>query len=172
MEKRVLLDGIGRESEPMARPIYRLMGSFFDLSLILLGSAIILFPSILVFASALVHPSPNRTLAVYLVVLLSGGLVSIYDIAYRVLVPFFYGGATIGLHFYHLRIDLENGSLVTLKALLIRALVTFFLAIFSLGLYYLVEAYAIGGGSTHRSFVDVVSQTVVIDLDKKPDLAK
>jgi uncharacterized RDD family membrane protein YckC len=141
------------------------MAALFDVSILILGSVVIIVPSLLVFIAALTRPSFSRTIAVYLVMFLTGALVATFDILYRVAVPYFYRGETLGLRFYKMRLYMEDGSQITLKALLQRALATFFLAILTLGLYYFVEACAVSLGGTHRSFVDTITDTIVVDTD-------
>jgi uncharacterized RDD family membrane protein YckC len=142
---------------------HRLMAGMFDLSVLILGSVIIMVPSLIVFISAMRQPSVSRTIAVYLIMFLTGGLVALYDLAYRVAVPYFYKGQSLGLRFYRMRIYQENGSEVRFRNLLLKALTIFFLVILSLGLYYLVEAIALFVSPSHRGFADVVSGTMVSD---------
>jgi uncharacterized RDD family membrane protein YckC len=142
---------------------HRVMAGMFDLSVLILGSVIIMVPSLIVFISAMRHPSTSRTIAVYLIMFLTGGLVALYDIAYRVAVPYFYNGQSLGLRFFRMRFYQADGSQVRFRSLLIKALTIFFLVIFSLGLYYLVEAIALFVSPSHRGFSDVVSDTIVSD---------
>ncbi len=155
----------GEVNRVLSRPSHRFMAGLFDFSILILGSVIIVVPSLLVFIAAITRPSPSRTIAVYVVMFLTGALVATFDILYRIAVPYFYKGETLGLRFYKMRIDMENGGQVTLKALLQRALATFFLVILTLGLYYFVEACTVALGDTHRSFVDTMTDTIVVDTD-------
>jgi uncharacterized RDD family membrane protein YckC len=155
----------GEANHPLSRPSHRFMAALFDLSVLILGSVVIVVPSLLVFIASLTRPSLSRTIAVYLVMFVTGTLVATFDILYRIAVPYFYKGETLGLRFYRMRLYMEDGSQVTLKALLQRALATFFLVILTLGLYYFVEACAVSLGGTHRSFVDTITDTVIVDTD-------
>jgi len=139
------------------------MAGMFDLSVLILGSVIIMVPSLIVFISAMRQPSISRTIAVYLVMFLTGALVALYDLGYRVVVPYFYKGQSLGLRFFRMRIYQENGGELCFRNLLIKALTIFFLVILSLGLYYLVEAIALFASPSHRGFADVVSGTMVSD---------
>jgi uncharacterized RDD family membrane protein YckC len=141
------------------------MVGMFDLSVLLLGSAIIMVPSILVFIDAMTRPSPWRTAAVYLIMFLTGAVVALFDISYRVAVPYFYHGQTLGMRFFRSRMLKEDGTEVPLKSLLVRAIVSFFSVVFTLGLYYFVEAIAFLASVNHHSFTDTVSQTIVVDSD-------
>jgi uncharacterized RDD family membrane protein YckC len=146
-------------------PSHRLLAGLFDISVLILGTVIIVVPSLLVFISAITRPSPSRTIAVYVVMFFTGAIVAAFDILYRIAVPYFYKGETLGLRFYKMRLFMENGSEITLKALLQRALATFFLVVLTLGLYYLIEACVVTLGDTHRSFVDTITSTIVVDID-------
>jgi uncharacterized RDD family membrane protein YckC len=145
---------------------HRFMAGMFDLSVLILGSVIIMVPSLIVFIGAMREPSVSRTVALYVLMFLTGSLVAIYDVAYRVVVPYFFSGQSLGLKFFRMRIYQEDGSQVKLRSLLLKALTIFFLVIFSLGLYYLVEAIALSVSPSHRGFADVVSGTLVSDTDE------
>jgi len=145
---------------------HRLMAGMFDLSVLILGSVIIMVPSLIVFISAMRQPSMSRTIAVYVIMFLTGSLAALYDVAYRVVVPYFFHGQSLGLRFFRMRLYQENGSEVRLRNLLVKALTIFFLVILSLGLYYLVEAIALFVSPSHRGFADVVSGTLVSDTDE------
>jgi uncharacterized RDD family membrane protein YckC len=142
------------------------MAGMFDLSVLILGSIIIMVPSLIVFIAAMRQPSLSRTIAVYILMFLTGGLVALYDLGYRVAVPYFYKGQSLGLRFYRMRIYEENGGEIRFRNLLIKALTIFFLVILSFGLYYLVEAIALFVSPSHRGFADVVSGTIVSDTDE------
>jgi hypothetical protein len=49
----------------------------------------------MVFIAAMRHPSTSRTIAVYVIMFLTGALVAMYDLAYRVAVPYFYHGQSL-----------------------------------------------------------------------------
>lgn len=149
----------------LSEPSRRFLAGLFDFSVLVLIDVIILVPGLLVFVSSLIRPSLWQTITVYVVMFVSGALFAAVDITYRVAIPYFYGGETLGYRFYRMRIYMENGSSATLKAILLRALAGFFLALLTFGLYYLVELCAIALGSTKRTFVDVVTQTIVADDD-------
>jgi|GEM_PF-3472948 len=142
---------------------HRLMAGMFDLSILILGSVIIMVPSLVVFILAMHHPSVSRTVAVYIIMFLTGALVALYDLGYRVAVPYFYKGQSLGLRFYRMRIYQDNGGEIRFRNLLLKSLTIFFLVILSLGLYYLVEVIALFVSPSHRSFADVVSGTIVSD---------
>jgi uncharacterized RDD family membrane protein YckC len=158
------------ESHPvLSAARHRCIAGLFDLSILILGSVLIMLPSLFVFIGAVRNPSDSRTVAVFLAMFLTGALVGVFDLAYRVGVPYYYGGQTLGYRFFKMRILAENGSAVSLKSLVIRSLSIFFLVIFTLGLYYVVEAIALACSDTHRGFADTLSQTIVVDI---PDDAK
>lgn len=142
------------------------MAGMFDLAVLILGSVIILLPSLLVFIGAMRGVSPTRTLAVYIVMFVTGGMVAIFDLIYRLAVPYFLNGQTLGLRFFRMRIVNEDGSEANLKSLLVKALTILFLVLFTFGLYYLVEAIAVFVSPSHRSFGDVISKTLVVDYDE------
>jgi uncharacterized RDD family membrane protein YckC len=169
MEKtRVKKTSTGQECLPLTPSSggRRLMAGMFDLSVLILGSIIIMVPSLIVFIAAMRQPSLSRTIAVYILMFLTGGLVALYDLGYRVAVPYFYKGQSLGLRFYRMRIYEENGGEIRFRNLLIKALTIFFLVILSFGLYYLVEAIALFVSPSHRGFADVVSGTIVSDTDE------
>jgi uncharacterized RDD family membrane protein YckC len=145
---------------------HRLMAGMFDLSVLILGSVIIMVPSLLVFIDAMRRPSTSRTIAVYVIMFLTGALVAIYDLTYRIAVPYFYHGQSLGQKFFRMRLYQDDGGEVRFRSLLIKALTIFFLVIFSLGLYYFVEAIALFVSPSHRGFADVVSSTIVSDTDE------
>jgi hypothetical protein len=113
---------------------------------------------LIVFIAAMRHPSTSRTIAVYVIMFLTGlwwrcttwpiGLPSRISTT----------GNRLGQRFYRMRLYQENGGEVRFRSLLIKALTIFFLVIFSLGLYYLVEAIALFVSPSHRGFADVVSE--------------
>lgn len=142
------------------------MAGMFDLSVLILGSVIIMVPSLLVFIDAMRRPSTSRTIAVYVIMFLTGALVAIYDLTYRIAVPYFYHGQSLGQKFFRMRLYQDDGGEVRFRSLLIKALTIFFLVIFSLGLYYFVEAIALFVSPSHRGFADVVSSTIVSDTDE------
>jgi hypothetical protein len=72
---------------------HRFMAGMFDLSVLILGSVIIMVPSLIVFIGAMRQPSISRTIALYVMMFLTGSLVAIYDVAYRVVVPYFFRGS-------------------------------------------------------------------------------
>jgi predicted alpha/beta hydrolase len=145
---------------------HRLMAGMFDLSVLILGSVIIMVPSLLVFIAAMRHPSTSRTIAVYVIMFLTGlwwrcttwpiGLPSRISTT----------GNRLGQRFYRMRLYQDDGGEVRFRSLLIKALTIFFLVIFSLGLYYFVEAIALFVSPSHRGFADVVSSTIVSDTDE------
>lgn len=143
---------------------HRYIAGLFDLSILILGSILITLPALFVFVGAIRHPSDSRMIAVFIVMFLTGSLVAVFDLAYRVGVPYYYGGQTLGYRFFKMRILAENGSAVSLKSLVVRSLSIFFLVIFTLGLYYVVEAIALACSDTHRGFADTLSQTIVVDI--------
>jgi uncharacterized RDD family membrane protein YckC len=153
------------ESQPLASGTSRFLAGMFDLSVLILGSVIIMVPSLLVFIDAMKHPSGERTSAVYLIMFLTGGLVALYDLLYRVAIPYFSHGESRGLRFLKLRMDEEYGTEIRLQSLLVKALLIFFLVLFTLGLYYLVEALVLFLNKNHRSFADTISQTIVVEED-------
>lgn len=153
------------DSQPLASGAHRLFAGMFDLSVLILGSVIIMVPSLLVFIDAMKRPSGERTSAVYLIMFLTGGLVALYDLLYRVAIPFFSHGESLGLRFFKLRMEEENGTQISLQSLLVKALLIFFLVLFTLGLYYLVEALVLLLSKNHRCFADTVSQTIVVEED-------
>lgn len=152
------------DSIPLSRGSRRFVAGMFDLSVLILGSVIIMLPSLLVFIDAMKRPDGSATLSLYFVMFLTGGVVAVFDIVYRVAVPYFLDGQSLGMRFFRMRMLAENGGVVSIKSLLVKALVIFFLVIFTFGLYYFVEAVALFASTNHRSFADTLSQTVVVDL--------
>lgn len=162
---RAYCKALKEEPQPLASGAHRLFAGMFDLSILILGSVIIMLPSLLVFIDAMKRPSGGRTSAVYLAMFLTGGLVALYDFLYRVAIPYFNHGESLGLRFFRLRMEEENGTEISLQSLLVKALLIFFLVLFTLGLYYLVEAMVLFLSENHRSFADTVSQTIVVEED-------
>jgi membrane protein CcdC involved in cytochrome C biogenesis len=159
-----------RRQEIVRKPssgIHRVLAGMFDLSVLILGAIIIMLPSLIVFLEAMKNPSTSRTIAVYIIMFLTGGLVAVYDIAYRVAVPYFYHGQTLGLRFFRLRYYTEPSQEVGVKNLLLKALTIFFLAVFTLGLYYLIEAICFFYSHDQRGFSDVASGIYVYDVDEE-----
>lgn len=150
-------------SLPLAKANHRVVAGMFDLAVLMLGSVIIMLPSLLVFIESVNHPSPSRSLAVFLVMFLTGALVAVFDLAYRVMLPYFFDGQTLGYRFFRLRLLSEDGGKISLQQLLARSVVIFFVAVFTVGLYYVVEALTLLLSSTHRSFADTISQTLIVD---------
>ena len=158
----------GQDSLPLhpSSGSHRLLAGMFDLAVLILGAVIIMVPSLIVFITAMVKPSFSWTIAVYIIMFLTGALVTLYDLAYRIVIPYFFKGQTLGLRFYRMRTYLDNGGEIRLRNLLIKSLTIFFLVILSLGLYYLVETVALFVSPSHRGFADVVSGTMVSDADE------
>ncbi|MCH3909906.1 MAG: RDD family protein [Bacilli bacterium] len=152
-------------SFPLSKPRHRIVAGMFDIAILILGSIIIMIPSIIVFIGAMHNPSDWRTFSVYLVMFLTGAVVASFSLAYRVGVPHFYQGQTLGLRFFKMKMLKENGDEVGVKEVLVKSVSIFFLVIFTLGLYYLVEALALCLSKNKRSFADTVSKTIVVDVD-------
>lgn len=155
--------GVLKNDLPYSSSGHRVISSLFDLSFLILGTVVIMIPSLLVFVSAMKGPSASKTGAVYLVMFFTGALVAVFDIVYRVAFPYFFKGETLGGRFFKMRLLDESGSEITLKSLLIRALVSLFLVIFTFGFYYVIETVSVLVSVSHRSFVDVISHSVVVD---------
>jgi uncharacterized RDD family membrane protein YckC len=149
----------------MASSSHRLMAGLFDFAVLLLASVIICIPAILVLVDALTMPSKDHTYALTLIMFLTGGFVSLADMAYKVAIPYFNHGQTLGLRFFKLQMLSEEGEEVSLKFLLVRAFSSLFLTISTLGLYYLVEVYSLFASPSHRDFADTISKTIVVELD-------
>jgi len=122
-----------------------------------------MIPFIIVFVGSLVSPSSAKTVSLSIVGFLTGGIIALFDIAYRVAIPYFWHGKTLGLRFFGMRMLREDGAEVTLKELLIRAFSAIFLAFSTLGIYYIVEIVSFFLSTSHRDFSDTISKTIVID---------
>jgi uncharacterized RDD family membrane protein YckC len=144
---------------------HRLVAGFIDLLSILLVSCLLLLPAIFVAIDSSNNPSPERSWALLLIGILSGGLISLWEVAYRVLIPYFQHGQTFGMRLLKMKMLSENGDEPSLKQLLARGLSQIFLVIFSLGIYYLAELFALLISTSTSDYADVISETIVVETD-------
>lgn len=144
---------------------HRFVGGFVDFFCLVLIDAIFLLPSVFLAIDAIKNPSPERSWALLLVGVLSGGFIALWEIAYRVLIPYFQHGQTFGMRLLKIRMLTEEGNEPTLKQFLARGLSQIFLVIFTITIYYFAETFALFASSSTRDFADVISDTIVVDTD-------
>lgn len=151
---------------------HRLVAGAIDFLSIVFISCLLLLPAIFVAIDSAHNPSPERSWALLLVGILSGGLISLWEIAYRVLIPYFQHGQTFGMRLLKMKILSENGEEPSLKQLLTRGLSQIFLVIFSLGIYYFAEMFALLISPSTTDYADVISETIVVEVDLEEEIVK
>jgi len=146
-------------------PLRRVVAAFFDLVIIVAGSMVLMVPAILVYTEAIIGPTSWRTTALWIATSVTGALIVILDIVFRVVFLYKNHGQTVGYRYLNIQLVSENGDELKLEQILVHSITIVFLSVLTFGIYYIVELISFFITSSHRGFVDIVSHTIVTDAE-------
>lgn len=148
-----------------AKSYHRIFANIFDIVVIIAGTLLLTFRSLISLIIALVNPTSIDSLALYLSAFGSGALALIVIIAYFIVLPIFWNGQTLGKRFFKIKIIKNDGTDIDFKTIFLREMVRTLLFILTFGVSAFADTMVLLFSRQRIGFYDYVASTQVIDIE-------
>lgn len=159
---------INNSNEPyvMSKTLRRVLASIFDIAIMLLVLVICAIPALIATIVYFDAPKASNIPSLIFFYFLSGALFASLYFAYHIAIPTFFNGQTWGQKMFRIGYKKRKGGNPDTSSYVIRSISSLLLFLLTFGLSPFIDWIVMGVGKTKRSFLDVISDSVVVDYDE------